>query len=109
MCGNDLLSLKVVWRRLLNYNQNMNTTTKQLQNNYNQNYEHRTSAYNTAHNVFLENDCVPSLLQDVFAKELIKSPLKQISLKFFFSTNPKYINLITIGLTVAVDNHPPSK
>ena len=73
------------------------------------NYEHGTSAYHTAHDVFLKNDCIPSLFQDVFAKELIKSPLKQISLKLSFSTNLSYIKLIQFGLAVAVDNCLASK
>ena len=56
------------------------------------------------------NDCVPHLLQ-VFINELVKSPVKQLSLSqaLFTATRPRSIMLLQYGLAVAVDNRLASK
>ena len=75
------------------------------------NYEHETSTYPSTDDVTsTENNCVPHLLQIVM-NELVKSPLKQMSLSqaLFTATRPRSIMPLQFGLAVAVDNRLASK
>ena len=75
------------------------------------NYEHETNTYPSVDEILCtENSHVPELLK-VFMDELVKSPLRQISIAqaLFAATRPKSVMALQFGLALSTDNHFSSK
>ena len=86
------------------------TTTAKLLKDAIKNYAHEIGTYPAVDDISSGNDCVSHLLQ-VFINELVKSPVKQLSLSqaLFTAARPRSIMPLQFGLVVVVDNRLASK